>query len=47
MYLFLLALNALRGTCIKGYFGPLLSQRLKIAFRQFLSIGLLEEKKEV
>ena len=29
---------------LRGYFGPLLSQKLKIAFYQFLSIGLLEEQ---
>ena len=28
---------------LRGYFGPLLSQKLKIAFNQFLLIGLLEE----
>ena len=28
---------------LRRYFGPLLSQKLKIAFHQFLLIGLLEE----
>ena len=28
---------------LRGYFGPLLSKKLKIAFLQFLLIGLLEE----
>ena len=28
---------------LRGYFDPLLSQKLKIAFHQFLLIGLLEE----
>ena len=28
---------------LRGYFGPLLSQKLKIAFHQFLLIGLLEK----
>ena len=28
---------------LRGYFGSLLSQKLKIAFHQFLLIGSLEE----
>ena len=28
---------------LRGYFGSLLSQELKIAFHQFLLIGLVEE----
>ena len=29
-----------RATCIKGLFGPLWSPKLKVAFHQFLLIGL-------
>ena len=32
-----------RCTCIKGLFGPLYSQKLKVAFHQFYRVGLLDE----
>ena len=36
--------NGLKGVrALRGYFGPLLSQKLKVAFHQFHLIGLLEE----
>ena len=31
---------------LRGFFGPLWSQNLKVAFHKFLLIGLLEEKLE-
>ena len=31
------------GRALRGYFGPLESQKLKVAFHQFHLIGLLEE----
>ena len=35
--------NIQRVRALRGYFGPLLSQKLKTAFHQLLSIDLLEE----
>ena len=36
-----------RGTCyLRGYFGPLWGQKMKIAFHKFLLISLLEQKQK-
>ena len=40
-YLFDAQLKGVR--VLRGYFGPLLGQKLKIAFHQFPFIGLLED----
>ena len=38
-----LGIRTEKGLCIKGLFGPLLSQKLKVVFHQFHLVGLLEE----
>ena len=36
-------IDSKRVRAVRGYFGPLFIQKLKIAFHQFLLIGLLDE----